>query len=282
MTTMTLPGIDPGLYVKIVTLGPGRHTDVLPPALEPAVAWVATGEAMVEVRPSGGLTRTATLKQGDFYLSAAPIPIEVIWKNAANAPLTAMHVSIPFPLLHAVRHLIDAAPLGGLLRDALGERDDILSSLLGLVYKSMEGNAGNCTGFMQGVLQALASHVVRHYRSPGPGLVAVRGGLSPHKLHRVLEAMRKNLENPFDLEWLADKAGLSVYHFSRAFKRSTGVTPSRYFVNLRIDEAKRMLHDSRHGVIDVAFAVGYRSPSHFSQVFRTLTGLSPSAYRNRQ
>ncbi|WP_371877209.1 helix-turn-helix domain-containing protein [Telluria mixta] len=68
----------------------------------------------------------------------------------------------------------------------------------------------------------------------------------------------------------------------RKHRASTGVTPSRYFVNLRIDEAKRMQHDWRHGVIDVAFAVGYRSPSHFSQVFRTLTGLSPSAYRNRQ
>lgn len=268
---------------KIVVRETGEHVYVLPPAAEPAIAWVAAGEATVEMRPGNGMARTATLRQGDFYLSVACMPTEVRWRNHAATPLTVLYVKIGLPLLlHVVRDIIGAAPVGYLLRDALGEKDGVLSGLLDLVYRSLQGRSPACNGFMQGMSQALAAHVVHHYRHAGPQSVSVSGGLPPYKLQRVFKAMRDGLAEPFDLERLANIAALSVFHFSRAFKRSTGTSPSRYFVNLRIEEAKRMLCDTPHGVIDVAFALGYRSPSHFSQVFRELTGVSPSVYRGRQ
>lgn len=57
--------------------------------------------------------------------------------------------------------------------------------------------------------------------------------------------------------------------------------PSRYFVQLRIDEAKRLLSETDHSIIDIGMALGYRSPSHFSCVFRQSAGMAPSAYRDR-
>lgn len=93
--------------------------------------------------------------------------------------------------------------------------------------------------------------------------------------------MRERLTEPFDLEHLAGLAGLSTFHFSRAFKKASGVAPSRYFQRLRIEQAKRMLSGDDQSIIDIAMAVGFRSPSHFSQVFREVAGISPSEYRNR-
>ncbi len=61
-----------------------------------------------------------------------------------------------------------------------------------------------------------------------------------------------------------------------------GVSPSRYHITLRTDEAKRLLRETKRSVVDVALDVGYTNPSHFAQLFRRATGLSPSDYRQQR
>jgi AraC family transcriptional regulator len=61
-----------------------------------------------------------------------------------------------------------------------------------------------------------------------------------------------------------------------------GISPSHYHINLRMDEAKRLLRESKKSVVDVALDVGYANPSHFAQLFRKMTGLSPSDYRRQR
>jgi AraC family transcriptional regulator len=46
-----------------------------------------------------------------------------------------------------------------------------------------------------------------------------------------------------------------------------------------MDEAKRLLRETKKNVVSVALDVGYANPSHFAQLFRRETGLSPSDYR---
>jgi len=58
-----------------------------------------------------------------------------------------------------------------------------------------------------------------------------------------------------------------------------GHVPSRYHITLRMDEAKRLLRETKKNVVSVALDVGYANPSHFAQLFRRETGLSPSDYR---
>ncbi len=61
-----------------------------------------------------------------------------------------------------------------------------------------------------------------------------------------------------------------------------GVSPSHYHINLRMEEAKRLLRETKKSVVDVALDVGYANPSHFAQLFRRETGLSPSDYRRQR
>ena len=86
----------------------------------------------------------------------------------------------------------------------------------------------------------------------------------------------------FSLERLAEQAGLSRFHFQRLFKSATGVSPSRYHINLRMNEARRLLRETKMSVVDVALEVGYANPSHFARLFRRETGLSPSDYRRQR
>ena len=91
--------------------------------------------------------------------------------------------------------------------------------------------------------------------------------------------MDAHLEEPFDLARLAQTAGMSEFHFSRLFKKATGLSPSRYFIRQRIARAQQLLQETDTSIIEVGMSVGYSSPSHFAQIFRREAGISPSDYR---
>ena len=73
--------------------------------------------------------------------------------------------------------------------------------------------------------------------------------------------------------------GLSTFHFARAFKRTFGQPPHRYYVSRRIEGAKALLAARGHSVTDVALALGFSETSAFASAFRKATGLTPSEYR---
>ena len=75
---------------------------------------------------------------------------------------------------------------------------------------------------------------------------------------------------------------MSKFHFHRLFKSAVGVSPSRYYINLRMNVARQLLRETKKSVVDVALDVDYTNPSHFAKLFRRETGLSPSDYRRQR
>ena len=71
--------------------------------------------------------------------------------------------------------------------------------------------------------------------------------------------MAENVAEDFSLERLSAQTGLSKLHFQRLFKRATGVSPSRYHINLRMNAARRLLRETKKSVV-VALDVGYAIP----------------------
>lgn len=78
---------------------------------------------------------------------------------------------------------------------------------------------------------------------------------------------------------LARRAGLSPYHFIRAFRASTGATPHQYVRARRMNRAMHLLATTPTPVTEICEAVGFRSLGSFSTLFRRLTGVSPAAFR---
>jgi len=107
-----------------------------------------------------------------------------------------------------------------------------------------------------------------------------RGGLPPRVLFAVRQHIESNLEKTNPVEELAAMAGLSVTHFSRAFKHSVGVAPHHYLTQQRVDKAAQLLVETAHSLAQIAQAVGFSDQSHLSRCFTRLIGSTPSAYRH--
>jgi AraC family transcriptional regulator len=107
------------------------------------------------------------------------------------------------------------------------------------------------------------------------------GGLAPKTLLRAIERLRSDSDTDVSLSALASDAGLSRFHFCRAFKESTGLSPHAWLRQHRLEQAMNMLRDTDASVVSVAAALGYASQTAFAAAFRKLTGESPSDWRRR-
>lgn len=106
-----------------------------------------------------------------------------------------------------------------------------------------------------------------------------RPGLPPAVLRRAKEFLHDRMNRSPGITELSAACGMSVDHFSRMFKRSTGLAPHQYLSDIRLERAKRLLADGLTPIIEIAYEIGYANPSQFSAFFRKCTGLSPSAFR---
>ncbi|CAI2796511.1 Putative AraC-family regulatory protein [Pseudomonas [fluorescens] SBW25] len=95
-------------------------------------------------------------------------------------------------------------------------------------------------------------------------------------LREVVKLMDANLEEPLELEQLAVYAGRSRRQLERLFRDQLGTTPQRYYLELRITEARRLLQHTELSQVDVLVACGFVSPSHFSKCYSSYFGYRPS------
>jgi AraC family transcriptional regulator len=72
---------------------------------------------------------------------------------------------------------------------------------------------------------------------------------------------------------------MSPFHFARLFKRSTGLSPHRFVVQRRIEQARSVSTTQAVAVAEIGRAVGFHAPSHFTSTFRRMTGMTPTACR---
>jgi len=82
-----------------------------------------------------------------------------------------------------------------------------------------------------------------------------------------------------ELEDAAAQAGVSAFHFLRAFSAVLGVTPHQYLLRSRLRHAARLLADDARSVTDIAYDVGFADLSNFVRTFHRAAGISPLKFR---
>ena len=106
-----------------------------------------------------------------------------------------------------------------------------------------------------------------------------RVALSPWQERRAKEIMVNHMGRGLSIARIASECSLSRSHFSRAFKKNTGVSPRDWFLRIRLEKAKRLLTESDLSISRISLDCGFADQSHFTRVFTRTVGSTPFSWR---
>ncbi|QJQ97174.1 GlxA family transcriptional regulator [Halomonas sp. PA5] len=135
--------------------------------------------------------------------------------------------------------------------------------------------------------QRLAERVSEHFvcerirMADEPQQVPLRSrlGHAPQSLLEAVTLMEANIEEPLTTHELAEHLGVSRRQLERLFKKYLQAVPSRYYLDLRLQEARKWLRESDQPVGDIALRTGFSSGAHFSTAYRNHFGMTPREER---
>ena len=99
------------------------------------------------------------------------------------------------------------------------------------------------------------------------------------KLREAIVLMERNLETPLSIPEVADSVNRSQRQLERLFRRYTGQSVARYYLDIRLDRARGLITQTELRVVQVAMACGFASPVHFARVYKRKFGTSPRQER---
>jgi AraC family transcriptional regulator len=157
--------------------------------------------------------------------------------------------------------------------------DPAIYELIHLLAEEMRPDGLRGPSYSEALGHALLGRLVRG--TVQSTLHAERAGLSPQRLARCKAFIESKLTTEVTVAQMAAAVDMSVFHFTRAFKQSTGETPHAYASRRRIAAAQVMVRNTTRPLNQISSSFGFSSSSHFSAVFSRLCGVSPSEYRLR-
>ena len=107
---------------------------------------------------------------------------------------------------------------------------------------------------------------------------AVKGQKGTDPVDQSISYMQKNINRNIKISDLSSQVCLSESHLSKIFRNKTGSSPLDYFINLKMQEAIRLLTNQSLKIKEVAYRLGYNDPYYFTRIFTKHIGSSPASF----
>ncbi|MBR1122523.1 GlxA family transcriptional regulator [Bradyrhizobium lablabi] len=277
-------GTDPAIKVMAVTPGPVRSSS--------SVEMLARG-----LRPSGAIT-TLVIAGGEGVRTAAACPKTLAFVRGlarrgvrVASVCSGAYVLAEAGLLDGRRatthwqrtgHFVKAYPDVKLEADRIYVRDGDIWTSAGITAGIDLALAMVAEDYGDEIAQKTARQLVLYHRRSGGQsqfsslleLKAPTGRFGP-----LLAWARENLDAPLTVEDMAEWAGMSSRHFTRAFIAETGTTPSKAVERLRIEVARQRVQSSSEAIERVAEITGFRDPERMRRAFIRAFGQPPQSLR---
>lgn len=125
---------------------------------------------------------------------------------------------------------------------------------------------------------ALLLYLCRNYSTPKAGALSVDDRTFNY-VRLATDYIRQNVSKKISLEEIASAVGLSMYHFSREFKKATGYSVMQYVNMIRCEHAREMLISGKYKIKEVALLCGFDNYSYFSNIYKLFIGTLPSEHK---
>jgi AraC family transcriptional regulator len=165
------------------------------------------------------------------------------------------------------------------IRPGVATNDPVIANLSSCLLPAIERPEQLSTLFVDHVVMALHTHLAQRYGGMRMPRTSGSGSLTPWQLRLARDTIDAHLDERISLAQIANDCGLSVSHFARAFRSSTGDPPHRWLMQRRVDRAKDLMRATGTPLAEIAFACGFADQSHFTRMFSQATGMTPREWR---
>lgn len=123
------------------------------------------------------------------------------------------------------------------------------------------------------LLKSLLVTLHRHSISGTPNSATV--------VSKIIDYIKHNYHKPLTNKTLSAMSGYHEYHLNRLFMKQVGMSVHKYVLNIRVNEAKRLLLTTDDSLSSIAEKVGFNSHTHFSTYFKQVIGMSPLEFQKQ-
>jgi AraC-like DNA-binding protein len=197
-----------------------------------------------------------------------------------DKPFHSMFFYVPRSALDGIAEQSHAPRVSELTCDVgVGHDDSVVRNIGASLLEGLRRPGETNQLFVDHMMLALTAHVAQTYGGLRSGPELARGGLAPWQVKRACEKLESDLGGTLSLQQIAAEFDLSVSHFSRAFRVSTGLPPHQWLLRQRIKAAKQLMSVRDLPLSEIAMSAGFANQSHFTRVFSSVVGISPGAWR---
>jgi AraC family transcriptional regulator len=229
--------------------------------------------ALVECRADGRLYQPS-VGYGAMMLA----PAAGCYQMANLAEMESMSIALDQDFVARTAYeFLDAGQVE--LKLTMGTFDPLVYGIGMALKTEMELGAATSGLYIDSLANTLATHLLRQYASRSVVQMASGEPLRRHDFVPVIEYIEASLEQPIELEELAQIAGMSRFHFCRLFKAAIGVTPHQFVIRRRVERAKQLLGKSGLSIAEVAVACGFANQDHLTRYFKREMRVTPGVFR---
>lgn len=217
--------------------------------------------------------------QGAAYVGV--VGAAVLWLARAGC-LQGVRLALPWSLYSQADEVAERAILTPQLYECDGRILSCCGGAACLDFSLTLIDALYGPGLQSEIKEALCVEVVRGPAERQRVALQARFGVLQPKLTEAVSLMEANLEEPLTTDDIAGLVGISRRQLERLFKQFLGSVPSRYYLELRLQRARKLLLESNDSIVQVGLMCGFSSGSHFSTAYGALFGMTPRDERQRK
>jgi AraC family transcriptional regulator len=267
-----------GLGWKHLSLIHKRSIPLQTPELQPlqhVIEINLSPNSQVECRADGRLHQ-----EGIGYGATMLAPAYGYYQLANLTNMESVSIALePDFVARTAHEILDAERVE--LTMAMGTFDPLIYGIGMALKTELESSSPVCGLYIDSLANTLATHLLRRYASVSDVRVVETERALQHDFTQVIDYIETYLEQPIELEQLAQVAGMSRFYFCRLFKQVVGLTPHQFVIRRRIERAKHLLRGSNLSIVTIALACGFANQDHLARHFKRLTSVTPTVFRQK-
>ncbi len=116
-------------------------------------------------------------------------------------------------------------------------------------------------------------------REDGNTVFLMKEDFDGYLAKKIIEILNEKVYERLRIDDIQERLNYNKSYLFREFKEATGQTIMRYFLRLKISQAKKLLRESDMSVSEISETFSFDSPNYFTKTFKRLTGYTPLQYK---